>query len=91
MCFIYYYKHKSLLDDILVYTVATSETDGFKRYLESAKEYNILPNVLGWGQEWRGGEDIRHRAGGGWKVNLLKEALQPHKDDKDQLILFTDG
>lgn len=30
-------------------------------------------------------------AGGGWKVKLLKEALKPYAEDKDRLMLFTDG
>lgn len=76
-------------DDILVYTVATSETDGFQRYLRSALEYGIKPNILGWGKEWKGG-DMRG-AGGGWKVKLLQEALKPYAEDKDRLMLFTDG
>lgn len=76
--------------DILVFTVATEETDGFRRYLDSAKEFNINPTVLGFGETWKGGE-ITTKPGGGWKVKLLKEALQSHRDDKDKIIIFTDG
>ncbi|KAK4880735.1 hypothetical protein RN001_008881 [Aquatica leii] len=79
------------IDDILVYTVATSETDGFQRYTRSAIEYGIKPNILGWGEGWKGGENIRYRPGGGWKINLLKKALEPYKDDKNRIVLFTDG
>ncbi|KAG5900593.1 hypothetical protein JTB14_017451 [Gonioctena quinquepunctata] len=77
-------------NDVLVYTVATDETDGFQRYLDSAKEFRIRPEVLGFGSQWQGG-NIKTQPGGGWKINLLKEALQPHKDDNDKLVLFTDG
>lgn len=28
--------------------------------------------------------------GGGYKINLLRDALEPYKDDADKLILFTD-
>ncbi|CAH1960621.1 unnamed protein product [Acanthoscelides obtectus] len=78
-------------DDVLVYTVATEETDGYLRYMDSAKEFGIKPNILGFGQEWKGGKEIRTKPGGGWKINLLKEALQKHKDESDKVVLFTDA
>lgn len=28
--------------------------------------------------------------GGGYKVNLLRKAIKPFKDDKEKIILFTD-
>lgn len=28
--------------------------------------------------------------GGGYKVNLLREAIKPYKDDKERIIMFTD-
>ncbi|XP_017783808.1 PREDICTED: procollagen-lysine,2-oxoglutarate 5-dioxygenase 1 isoform X2 [Nicrophorus vespilloides] len=80
-------------DEVLVYTVATEETDGFQRYLQTARQYGILPTVLGMGEEWKGGENIRQQAGGGWKVNLFRDALkkQTTEDDQDKIVLFTDG
>ncbi|XP_065162876.1 procollagen-lysine,2-oxoglutarate 5-dioxygenase isoform X2 [Atheta coriaria] len=78
-------------DDILVFTVATEYTDGFQRYLHTAAEYGIKPEVLGMGERWLGGDNIRLEAGGGWKVNLLKQALEKYKDDEEKIILFTDG
>lgn len=78
-------------DDALVFTVATAVTDGFQRYMFSAREYRIKPIVLGMGEQWKGGEDIKRKPGGGWKINLLKEALEPYKDDKDRPVLFTDA
>ncbi|CAH0558083.1 unnamed protein product [Brassicogethes aeneus] len=77
-------------DEILVFTVATEETDGFQRYLESAEFYDIKPIVLGYGAEWRGG-NIKKGPGGGFKINLLKKAIEPHKNDASKIILFTDG
>lgn len=77
--------------DILVFTVATDETDGFQRYLHTALEYGIRPHVLGLGQKWLGGDDMKTSTGGGWKVNLLKEALEPYKEDREKIVLFTDG
>lgn len=76
---------------MLVFTVATAETDGFQRYMFSANEYNIQPIVLGKGEKWKGGEDIKRKPGGGWKINLLKTAVEPYKDDNEKIILFTDG
>ena len=58
--------------ELLVITVATSETDGFKRYLRSAKLHNLNGKVLGMGEEWKGGDDMANSPGGGHKVNLLK-------------------
>ena len=63
-------------------TVATSETDGFKRYLRSAKLHNINGKVLGMGEVWKGGDDMANSPGGGHKVNLLKV----HLFFKDQKI-----
>lgn len=57
----------------------------------SANEYGIRPNVLGMGERWKGGEDIKNKPGGGWKVNLLKTALEPYKNDQEKIIIFTDG
>ncbi|KAJ3653292.1 hypothetical protein Zmor_012552 [Zophobas morio] len=78
-------------NDILVFTVASHPTDGLSRYLHSAQTYHISPTLLGFGQEWKGGHDIRNHPGGGWKVNLLKEALEPHRHDKTKIVLFTDA
>ncbi|XP_022905194.2 procollagen-lysine,2-oxoglutarate 5-dioxygenase isoform X2 [Onthophagus taurus] len=79
-------------DNVLVFTVATSETDGLNRYLQSAHEYNIKPILLGYGKEWQGG-DVKRKPGGGWKVNLLKEALKDlNKDEnKERIVIFTDA
>ena len=41
------------------------------------------------GQEWTGG-DIARYAGGGMKVNLLKAALEKHKDKSNLIIMFVD-
>lgn len=39
-------------------------------------------------EEWQGGnmEDI----GGGYKINLLRDALEPYKNDDQKIVLFTD-
>ena len=42
------------------------------------------------GQEWRGG-DVQRFAGGGQKVRLLREELKKYKDNKDQIVMFSDS
>lgn len=69
--------------------MASNETDGFKRYMRSAKVYNFdNVEVLGLGKTWQGGD--MQRAGGGYKINLLRKLLAKHKNDADKIILFTD-
>ncbi|XP_072223349.1 procollagen-lysine,2-oxoglutarate 5-dioxygenase 1 isoform X2 [Leuresthes tenuis] len=76
-------------EKLLVVTVATKETDGFGRFLRSAKHFNYTVKVLGRGQKWKGG-DYLSAPGGGQKVRLLKEALQK-MNSEDQIILFIDS
>uniref|UniRef100_A0A7N6ATX7 Procollagen-lysine,2-oxoglutarate 5-dioxygenase 1 n=1 Tax=Anabas testudineus TaxID=64144 RepID=A0A7N6ATX7_ANATE len=72
---------------LLVVTVATKETDGFTRFMKSAKHFNY--SVLGRGEKWQGG-DYMSAPGGGQKVRLLKAALDKMKDE-DRIILFIDS
>lgn len=44
--------------------------------------------VIGLGEKWKGGD--MKRAGGGYKINLLREALKPYRDDDQRIIMFTD-
>ncbi|XP_040182027.1 procollagen-lysine,2-oxoglutarate 5-dioxygenase 1 [Rana temporaria] len=67
-------------EKLLVLTVATEETDGFRRFQRSAQCFNYKVKVLGLGEEWRGE---------GQKVRLLKAALEQYADNEDQIILFT--
>lgn len=76
-------------DKLLVVTVATKETDGYRRFLRTAKHFNYTVKVLGRGQKWKGG-DYMSAPGGGQKVRLLKEGLKEMKDDH-QIILFIDS
>lgn len=77
--------------DVLVFTVASNETDGFRRYLRSAEVYGFRDklNILGLGQTWKGGNVVKY-AGGGYKINLLRKALKVHQNDEKKIILFTD-
>uniref|UniRef100_A0A7N6B082 Procollagen-lysine,2-oxoglutarate 5-dioxygenase 1 n=1 Tax=Anabas testudineus TaxID=64144 RepID=A0A7N6B082_ANATE len=78
-----------LLNKLLVVTVATKETDGFTRFMKSAKHFNYSVKVLGRGEKWQGG-DYMSAPGGGQKVRLLKAALDKMKDE-DRIILFIDS
>ncbi|KAK9501159.1 hypothetical protein O3M35_002249 [Rhynocoris fuscipes] len=76
-------------NDFLVLTVATDETDGYKRFMRSADVYNIPVKVLGMHEKWEGG-NMNYR-GGGHKVNLLRRALKPYKDNTSKIVMFTDS
>ena len=71
-------------------TVATDDTDGLKRLLRSAKVYDLDLTVTGMGLKWEGG-DVARFAGGGHKVNILKEKLEEWKDEPDTVVMFTDA
>ncbi|KAM3968969.1 procollagen lysyl hydroxylase [Aphomia sociella] len=78
-------------DDVTVFTVATEDNHGLERFLRSAKVYGIKVEVLGRGEKWNGGD--MNYAGGGQKVNLLKDKVNEmmKSDNKEQLVLFTDS
>ncbi|KAG8180910.1 hypothetical protein JTE90_020138 [Oedothorax gibbosus] len=75
---------------LLVLTVATDETDGFKRFMRSARIYGIDVEVLGMDEEWKGG-DVRLYSGGGHKVNLLKTAMTKYYEKENLIIMFVDS
>ncbi|XP_048881626.1 procollagen-lysine,2-oxoglutarate 5-dioxygenase 2 isoform X2 [Brienomyrus brachyistius] len=75
---------------LLLLTVATRETDGFLRFMQSASYFNYTVKVLGMGEEWRGG-DVGSGLGGGQKVRLLKEAMELLADQEDLVILSVDS
>uniref|UniRef100_H3C613 Procollagen-lysine, 2-oxoglutarate 5-dioxygenase 3 n=1 Tax=Tetraodon nigroviridis TaxID=99883 RepID=H3C613_TETNG len=76
-------------ENLLVITAATEETDGFHRFMRTAREFNYTVKVLGLGEEWRGG-DVARTVGGGQKVRWLKEELRKHSD-QDTVVLFVDS
>ncbi|XP_015911876.2 procollagen-lysine,2-oxoglutarate 5-dioxygenase 1 isoform X2 [Parasteatoda tepidariorum] len=88
----YFFGYVKLQEEqkLLVLTVATEDTDGFKRFMRSAKTYGINVEVLGMDEEWKGG-NIRLYSGGGHKVNLLKAAMDKYYDDKNLIIMFVDS
>ncbi|KAM6976630.1 procollagen-lysine,2-oxoglutarate 5-dioxygenase 1 isoform 2-T2 [Aplochiton taeniatus] len=82
-------QRKSDEDNLLVVTVATKETDGFRRFRRSAKHFNYTVKVIGEGEKWRGG-GYMSAPGGGQKVRLLKAALEEMKEEK-RIVLFIDS
>uniref|UniRef100_A0A8C6SUC8 procollagen-lysine 5-dioxygenase n=1 Tax=Neogobius melanostomus TaxID=47308 RepID=A0A8C6SUC8_9GOBI len=92
----YLYPHCSLFfRKLLVLTVATEETDGFRRFMQSANyfNYNVKLNCssgAGNGESWKGG-DVGRSIGGGQKVRLLKEAMEELADQEDLVILTVDS
>lgn len=75
--------------ELVVLTVATDRTAGFLRWERSCLVAGLECAALGMGQEWQGGD--MNYPGGGWKVNLLKEAMVTLKDKKDTMVMFTDS
>ncbi|XP_055326484.1 procollagen-lysine,2-oxoglutarate 5-dioxygenase isoform X2 [Sitodiplosis mosellana] len=75
--------------DVKVFTVASEDTEGYLRYIRSANYYNVEVETLGMHEEWQGGSMESY--GGGYKINLLREALEPYKNDDQKIILFTDS
>ncbi|KAM6414638.1 procollagen-lysine,2-oxoglutarate 5-dioxygenase 2 isoform 2-T2 [Rhynochetos jubatus] len=76
-------------DKLLVFTVATKETDGFHRFMQTAKHFNYTVKVLGKGEEWKGGE-LPNSIGGGQKVRLLKEGIESYADQEDLVVMFVE-
>lgn len=73
-----------------VVTIATEETDGFKRFMRSADLFDLNVRVVGMGREWRGGDVVR-LPGGGQKVNLLKPVVEEWKEREDLVVMFVDS
>lgn len=76
-------------EKLLVITVATTETEGYWRFLQSAEFFNYTVRTLGLGEEWRGG-DVARTVGGGQKVRWLKKEMEKYADREDMVIMFVD-
>nr|XP_006811878.1 PREDICTED: procollagen-lysine,2-oxoglutarate 5-dioxygenase 1-like [Saccoglossus kowalevskii] len=78
-------------ENLVIFTVATEETDGYKRFMRSVEKNGLSEylQVLGLGVEWQGGD--MNNIGGGQKVRLLKDGLEKYKDEKDLVIMFVDS
>lgn len=76
-------------ENVIAFTVATEANDGYERYIHSANHYGINVQTLALGKKWLGGD--MSNLGGGYKVNLLREAIRPYKNNSELIILFTDS
>ncbi|CAB1440196.1 unnamed protein product [Pleuronectes platessa] len=77
-------------ENLLVITAATEETDGFKRFMSTIREFNYTVKALGLGEEWKGG-DVARTVGGGQKVRWLKKELLKHSEKTNMVIMFVDS
>lgn len=83
--------HSPLVTEkLLVITVATAETEGYRRFLRSAEFFNYTVRTLGLGEKWRGG-DVARTVGGGQKVRWLKKEMEKYADREDMIIMFVDS
>lgn len=77
-------------DKLLVITAATEQTEGYMRFLRTARYFNYTIKTLGLGEEWRGG-DVARTVGGGQKVRWLKEEMAKHTEQEDLVVMFVDS
>uniref|UniRef100_A0A8C8SFI6 procollagen-lysine 5-dioxygenase n=1 Tax=Pelusios castaneus TaxID=367368 RepID=A0A8C8SFI6_9SAUR len=77
-------------DNLLVITAATEQTEGYERFLRTARYFNYTIQTLGLGEEWRGG-DVARTVGGGQKVRWLKEEMAKYASRDDFVIMFVDS
>ncbi|XP_058874995.1 multifunctional procollagen lysine hydroxylase and glycosyltransferase LH3 [Acipenser ruthenus] len=77
-------------ENLLVITAATRETDGFKRFMRTARQFNYTVKVLGLGEDWKGG-DVARTVGGGQKVRWLKEEMEQHAERDELVVMFVDS
>uniref|UniRef100_A0A671PF76 Procollagen-lysine,2-oxoglutarate 5-dioxygenase 3-like n=1 Tax=Sinocyclocheilus anshuiensis TaxID=1608454 RepID=A0A671PF76_9TELE len=77
-------------NELLVITAATEVNDGYLRFMRTIRQFNYTVQVLGLGEEWKGG-DVARTVGGGQKVRWLKKELEKHKDKQNMVIMFVDS
>uniref|UniRef100_A0A671PFK0 Procollagen-lysine,2-oxoglutarate 5-dioxygenase 3-like n=1 Tax=Sinocyclocheilus anshuiensis TaxID=1608454 RepID=A0A671PFK0_9TELE len=58
--------------------------------MRTIRQFNYTVQVLGLGEEWKGG-DVARTVGGGQKVRWLKKELEKHKDKQNMVIMFVDS
>ncbi|XP_060849182.1 procollagen-lysine,2-oxoglutarate 5-dioxygenase isoform X1 [Rhopalosiphum padi] len=75
--------------NLLVLTVASEKNDGYKRFIDSANLNGLKTKVLGFDKPWQGGN--MNSVGGGYKLNLYLEALEPYKNNDNLAVLLTDA
>ena len=68
--------------ELAVLTVATDRKDGLIRFERSCSVHGLACTTLGMGQKWRGF---------GWKMNLIKGALEVIKAANGTMVMITDS
>uniref|UniRef100_A0A8C2HDP5 procollagen-lysine 5-dioxygenase n=1 Tax=Cyprinus carpio TaxID=7962 RepID=A0A8C2HDP5_CYPCA len=58
--------------------------------MRTIRQFNYTVQVLGLGEEWKGG-DVARTVGGGQKVRWLKKEVEKHKDKQNTVIMFVDS
>uniref|UniRef100_A0A671PKB1 Procollagen-lysine,2-oxoglutarate 5-dioxygenase 3-like n=1 Tax=Sinocyclocheilus anshuiensis TaxID=1608454 RepID=A0A671PKB1_9TELE len=81
---------RASMAELLVITAATEVNDGYLRFMRTIRQFNYTVQVLGLGEEWKGG-DVARTVGGGQKVRWLKKELEKHKDKQNMVIMFVDS
>ena len=79
--------HSPIENKVLVISVATYETDCYKRYVNSLKMFNINYKILG----LNGNKYSMYSGGGGFKINILIDYLTNNKLDDDTILIVTDS
>uniref|UniRef100_A0A8C0JA32 PLOD1-3-like GT domain-containing protein n=1 Tax=Chelonoidis abingdonii TaxID=106734 RepID=A0A8C0JA32_CHEAB len=75
-------------ENLLLITAATEQTEGYKRFLRTARYFNYT--TLGLGEQWRGG-DVARTVGGGQKVRWLKDEMAKHAEREELVVMFVDS
>ena len=83
---------KAIGSDITMYTFLPGRYRGRSggAGLVMTSLYPVLPQVVGMGEEWRGG-DVARWPGGGQKVNLLRPVLEEWRESSDVIVMFVDS
>ncbi|XP_044855947.1 multifunctional procollagen lysine hydroxylase and glycosyltransferase LH3 isoform X2 [Mauremys mutica] len=77
-------------ENLLLITAATEQTEGYARFLRTARHFNYTVKTLGLGEPWRGG-DVARTVGGGQKVRWLKEEMAKHAEREELVVMFVDS
>ena len=80
--------YTEIYDSFLLVTVGTDPTDGYKRIKHSLELYGYNYKVLGFGDQWNGG-NMAKGPGGGKKIIYLQNFLKNY-DGKCKYIVFSD-
>ena len=80
--------YTEVYDSFLLVTVGTDPVDGYKRIKQSLDLFGYNYKVLGFGDEWNGG-NMAKGPGGGKKIVYLQSFLKSYKGDC-KYIVFSD-